>query len=110
MEFDLQTLAPTYRLIMGVPGSSNAIAIASKLGLRQDVIDFARSNVSDEKLAFERVIQNADEIRKDYERKLAELAEEKRLLLAEKGSRREAEQQFVERKKQVVGRLARRSP
>ncbi len=84
MEFDLQTLAPTYRLIMGVPGSSNAIAIASKLGLRQDVIDFARSNVSDEKLAFERVIQNADEIRKDYERKLAELAEEKRLLLAEK--------------------------
>ena len=84
MEFDIQTLAPTYRLIMGVPGSSNAIAIASKLGLRQDVIDFARSNVSDEKLAFERVIQNADEIRKDYERKLAELVEEKRLLLAEK--------------------------
>ena len=84
MEFDIQTLAPTYILIMGVPGSSNAIAIASKLGLRQDVIDFARSNVSDEKLAFERVIQNADEIRKDYERKLAELVEEKRLLLAEK--------------------------
>ena len=84
MECDIQTLAPTYRLIMGVPGSSNAIAIASKLGLRQDVIDFARSNVSDEKLAFERVIQNADEIRKDYERKLAELVEEKRLLLAEK--------------------------
>lgn len=84
MEFDLKTLAPTYRLIMGVPGSSNAIAIASKLGLRQDVIDFARNNVSDEKLAFERVIQNADEIRKNYESKLAELEEEKRLLSAEK--------------------------
>lgn len=84
MEFDLKTLAPTYRLIMGVPGSSNAIAIASKLGLRQDVIDFARNNVSDEKLAFERVIQNADEIRKNYENKLAELEEEKRLLSAEK--------------------------
>lgn len=84
MEFDLQTLAPTYKLIMGVPGSSNAIAIASKLGLRQDVIDFARNNVSDEKLAFERVIQNADEIRKDYERKLAELEKEKSALVAEK--------------------------
>lgn len=84
MEFDLKTLAPTYRLIMGVPGSSNAIAIASKLGLRQDVIDFARNNVSDEKLAFERVIQNADEIRKNYESKLAELEEEKRLLSTEK--------------------------
>lgn len=84
MEFDLQTLAPTYKLIMGVPGSSNAIAIASKLGLRQDVIDFARNSVSDEKLAFERVIQNADEIRKDYERKLDELERERSAILAEK--------------------------
>ena len=84
MEFDIQTLAPTYRLIMGVPGSSNAIAIASKLGLRQDVIEFAKNNVSDEKLAFERVIQNADEIRKDYERKLAALESEKAAILAEK--------------------------
>ena len=84
MEFDIQTLAPTYKLIMGVPGSSNAIAIASKLGLRQDVIEFAKNNVSDEKLAFERVIQNADEIRKDYERKLAELEREKTVILAEK--------------------------
>lgn len=84
MEFDLQTLAPTYRLIMGVPGSSNAIAIASKLGLRNDVIEFARGNVSDEKLAFERVLQNADEIRKEYESKLDELAEEYKQLQAEK--------------------------
>ena len=73
MEFDLSTLSPTYKLIMGVPGSSNALAIASKLGLRQDVIDFAKNNVSDEKLAFERVIQNADEIRRDYEKKIADL-------------------------------------
>ncbi|MCH5159290.1 MAG: endonuclease MutS2 [Clostridiales bacterium] len=84
MEFDLQTLAPTYRLIMGVPGSSNAIAIASKLGLRNDVIEFAKNNVSDEKLAFERVLQNADEIRRDYEQKLEALAEEQRLLQEEK--------------------------
>ncbi len=103
MEFDIQTLAPTYRLIMGVPGSSNAIAIASKLGLRQDVIDFARSNVSDEKLAFERVIQNADEIRKDYERKLAELVEEKRLLLAEKA--REEARKIVAKAKADAGEL-----
>lgn len=84
MEFDLSTLSPTYKLIMGVPGSSNALAIASKLGLRQDVIDFAKNNVSDEKLAFERVIQNADEIRRDYEKKIADLEEEKRELTTEK--------------------------
>lgn len=84
MEFDIATLAPTYKLVMGVPGSSNAIAIASKLGLRQDVIEFAKNNVSDEKLAFERVIQNADEIRKEYERKLAELESERKEVFAEK--------------------------
>ena len=84
MEFDLQTLAPTYRLIMGVPGSSNAIAIASKLGLRQDVIEFARGNVSDEKLAFERVLQNADEIRREYESKLNQLEEEYKQLQKER--------------------------
>ena len=84
MEFDLQTLAPTYKLIMGVPGSSNAIAIASKLGLRSDVIEFAKSNVSDEKLAFERVLQNADEIRRDYEQKLEALAQQQLQLQEEK--------------------------
>ena len=83
MEFDLQTLAPTYKLIMGVPGSSNAIAIASKLGLRADVIEFAKHNVSDEKLAFEKVLQNADEIRRDYEQKLESLAEEQKRLQSE---------------------------
>ncbi len=84
MEFDLQTLAPTYRLIMGVPGSSNAIAIASKLGLRNDVIEYAKNNVSEEKIAFERVLQHADDIRKEYETKLAELGEEYKQLQAEK--------------------------
>lgn len=73
MEFDMQTLAPTYKLIMGVPGSSNAIAIAAKLGLRKDVVDFAKNSVSGEKLAFEQVLQNADAIRRDYESKLVEL-------------------------------------
>lgn len=84
MEFDLQTLAPTYKLIMGVPGSSNAIAIASKLGLRQDVISFAKDSVSDEKLAFERVLQNADVIRREYESKLEKLAEDQKLLQVER--------------------------
>lgn len=82
MEFDIATLAPTYKLIMGVPGSSNALAIASKLGMRTDVIEFAKNNVSDEKMAFEKVLQNADAIRKQYEENLAQLAEEKRQLAA----------------------------
>lgn len=84
MEFDIETLEPTYRLIMGVPGSSNALAIAKKLGLRQDVIDFAKENVSDEKLAFEKVLQNAEVIRKQYEDQLRAANEEKRRLTEER--------------------------
>ena len=83
MEFDLATLAPTYRLIMGVPGSSNALAIAGKLGIRSDVIEFARQNVSKEKMEFENALNRADEIRKDYEQRLAELDEQKKALQAE---------------------------
>ncbi len=83
MEFDLATLAPTYKLIMGVPGSSNALAIAAKLGLRSDVIEFAHNNVSDEKLAFEKVLQNADTIRKQYEAQLEQVAEDRRILAQE---------------------------
>ena len=83
MEFDIKTLAPTYRLIMGVPGSSNALAIAAKLGLRQDVIDFAKQNVSDEKLEFEAALARTDNIRKQYEEKLEEVAAEKAKLQEE---------------------------
>lgn len=83
MEFDLATLAPTYRLIMGVPGSSNALAIAGKLGMRSDVIEFARQNVSKEKMEFENALNRADEIRKDYEQRLAELDEQKKALQSE---------------------------
>lgn len=83
MEFDLATLAPTYRLIMGVPGSSNALAIAGKLGMRSDVIEFARRNVSKEKLEFENALNRADEIRKDYEQRLAELDEQRKALQSE---------------------------
>lgn len=86
MEFDLETLAPTYKLVMGVPGSSNAIAIAQKLGLRLDVVEFARKNVADDSLSFEKVLQNADVIRKEYEQKLAD-AEAERQKLAEETKR-----------------------
>ncbi len=84
MEFDLQTLAPTYKLIMGMPGSSNALAIAQKLGMRQDIVDFARENVTDEKASFEQALQSADDIRKQYESQLAQVELIKKQLLDEK--------------------------
>lgn len=80
MEFDLATLSPTYKLIMGVPGSSNALAIASKLGMRQDVIDYAKQSVTNEASAFEQALANAEKIRKQYEKQLEQLEEERKSL------------------------------
>lgn len=112
MEFDINTLAPTYKLIMGVPGSSNALAIASKLGMRADVIDFAKENVSDEKLAFEKILQNADAIRKQYEDKLREVDEEKKRLQEEtektkrlNGSLQTEREKFLKGSKQDAAKI-----
>lgn len=112
MEFDIATLAPTYKLIMGVPGSSNALAIASKLGLRSDVIEFARNNVSDEKLAFEKVLQNAKAIRKQYEAQLEQIEDQKKALALElekthklNGSLQNERDKFLENSKREAKKI-----
>ena len=73
MEFDLSTLKPLYKLILGVPGSSNAINIAKTLGLDNDIILDALSNMSEDKIKFEKIIQSAEESRRENERLLKEL-------------------------------------
>jgi len=63
MEFDVQTLSPTYRLLVGVPGRSNAFAIAERLGLQRAIIDHARGEVSEEDLRVENMIASLEEDR-----------------------------------------------
>jgi DNA mismatch repair protein MutS2 len=56
MEFDIETLSPTYKLILGIPGKSNAFEISEKLGLSKSIIDLARSLLDGNALEFEEVI------------------------------------------------------
>lgn len=63
MEFDVQTLSPTYRLLVGVPGRSNAFAIAERLGLSRKIIDHARGEVSEEDMRVENMIASLEEDR-----------------------------------------------
>ncbi len=67
-EFDVETLKPTYKLIIGAPGKSNAFAISEKLGLPKAIIDRARGTVSSENKSFESVIEQLEQSRVQMEK------------------------------------------
>lgn len=100
-EFDVATLKPTYKIIIGVPGKSNAFAIVKRLGMNDDIIEKAKEQVSTENKRFEEVVEALETSRQELEelksgiaaeeRKSRELKEEleKKLLQAEKNKERE---------------------
>ncbi len=93
-EFDIATLRPTYRLIIGSPGKSNAFAISSKLGIPEYIIDNAKKLVNDENKRFEDVIEQlektrneldnnnreAERLKNEIELERIELAKEKKII------------------------------
>ncbi|MGE0134263.1 MAG: endonuclease MutS2 [Dehalococcoidia bacterium] len=118
VEFDLETLAPTYRLTLGLPGQSNALAIASRLGMPADVIAEARSGLSSEQQDMEHVLADlrrqltaaeeraasaaatrdaAEALRRDYEARLDALTNETAELRAEARRKVRAELREAER-------------
>ncbi len=67
VEFDVNTLSPTYRLLIGVPGKSNAFEISKKLGLSDDVINSARKLIDTDNIEFEEILSSIENNRKDAE-------------------------------------------
>lgn len=74
MEFDSKTLQPLYRIKLGLPGSSNALAISRRLGLRSEILDDALSYMSDGAKSFENIVRQAEEVRLKAQREYDEAA------------------------------------
>ncbi len=120
MEFDVDRLCPTYRLMIGIPGKSNAFEISRRLGLPETIIEHAGTFLEKKDIAFENVLSEAQSARSEADRLLtqadadsreaarirAELDQEKRKLESEKAAiraraREEAREQLKESKKEL---------
>lgn len=79
-EFDITTLRPTYRLLIGVPGKSNAFAISTRLGLEKSIVERAQQLVHEDAQKFDKVLGDLENKRQDFERKSEETEALKREL------------------------------
>ena len=87
-EFDVETLSPTYRLLVGVPGKSNAFAISERLGLSKEIIDDAKARIGVQNASFEATIEKLEQTRALLERDRAETT--KKLREAEESAKKAA--------------------
>ncbi len=125
VEFDTETLAPTYRLMIGLPGRSNAIAIARRLGLREDILTEARSYVSQSDLQADDLLDDihrlreearqhehqlgqaraeADSLRDELHARLASIEDERRQILEEARDKAQAELEDLRTQIRVLSR------
>ena len=101
-EFNVDTLAPTYRLVMGIPGKSTAFAISRRLGLPEEIIDRAAARLDAENVRFEDVLTKLDQQRQEMETDRAEARRLKLEMEQSAGKAREYRKRLEEERSKVV--------
>lgn len=105
-EFDLDTLSPTYHLLIGIPGKSNAFAIAKKLGLADDVIEGAKAQVDNNTIDMETLLADLEKSKRTIEQEQAEIEANKQEIQKLK-ERLASKNEHIEQRKQDILRNAR---
>ncbi len=101
-EFDVATLRPTYRLLIGIPGKSNAFAISTKLGLPNFIIEEAQKHLSEHDEAFEDVISDLEISRKTIETERAQIASYKKEIEELRAKHKEKENKLEQQKARIL--------